>query len=227
MLSVLLFSYFPGLITIVVLVIVALFRFLNAAGTKSQDEHYLDEIRKENLKRLLETREERTDLEEFDEEEFWKIIDTVQRRAKDGYTFHLGIFRDVLSQKEPAELIKLDNLYHRLMLENLSHDLTAASTLLFKSTSLEFTFVLMNLSIFRGEVFFKNACHNPNLIIGKSFSHIETRTIEDLISDVYTRKTRRLIPTRPEPAEPFEMPGEPWQEKDLPSRYPELWDAFA
>ncbi len=227
MLSILLFGYFPGLITIVVVIVMALIRYYNQASDKSDHDVQIEERRKAELKRLLESRRERVDLEEFDETEFWKIIDNVVERAKDGYQFKLGLFRDTLSQKEPDELIRLDNLYHRLLLENLNYDLTAASTLFFKNSDMQFTILLMNIFMFRGEVFFKNACHNPALLIGKEFNNIEIRTIEDLISDVYTAKTHNLIPTRPPLAEPFKMPGAEWQEKDLPTRYQALWDALA
>ncbi|MCZ4409011.1 DUF4240 domain-containing protein [Cryomorphaceae bacterium 1068] len=220
--------YFPGSFALLVLLVLTVFRHIQAKKQQSEEASYQEEVRKKELTRIIETREERTNDQKFSEERFWKMIDDTTSRAKDGYTFQLGVLRDKLSNLEKDELIELDNLYSFLIEENINQDLTATTAIIFGDGSPSAAILLMNLFIMQGEVFFKNACHNPNLIIGKSFNALEGRTIQDLIADLYFKKTSTLIPLRPDnDEEGFKIPGKPWKQKELPSRYPELWEAFA
>lgn len=220
-------TYFPGMATLIIIALIVGYRFLiQNPGKKNEELRAWEAQRRDELKRMLENRQERTLLDEFDEDAFWEIIDKIQTRAKDGYNFHLGLLRDYMANFSPSELIRLDNLMHRLLMENISRDLTAASTIIFKNSDIRFTILLMNILIFKGQFFFRNACVNPNLIIGKELTGLEDRIISDVIADVYTRKTRELIPEIPEPETPHEIEGDPWTQNQLPSRYRELWEAF-
>jgi hypothetical protein len=78
----------------------------------------------------------------------------------------------------------------------------------------------------KGRVFYKNACINPNLIIGKELNEINNVNLFDTISEIYRRKTDFLIPL-PIQDEEFEIKGEKWSERELPSKYSELWNSFA
>jgi hypothetical protein len=53
------------------------------------------------------------------------------------------------------------------------------------------------------------------------------QTIDWHIADLYLRKTNNLIPVYKADEEEFEIPGEKWEERDLPKKFPELWDVFA
>jgi hypothetical protein len=220
--------YFPGSIALLVLLVLTVFRHIQAKKQQSDELIYQEEIRKKELTRIVETREERSNDQKFSEERFWKMIDDTTSRAKKGYTFQLGVLRDKLSNLDKDELIELDNLCASLIEDNINLDLTAATAIIFGDGSAEAAVLLMNLFIMQGEVFFKNACHNPNLIIGKSINAVEGRTIQDLIADLYFKKTGTLIPLRPDKDEEgFKIPGEPWKQQELPSKFPELWKEFA
>ena len=220
--------YFPGSIALLILLILTVLRHIQAKKQQSEELLYQEEIRKKELTRIVESQEERTTDQKFSEERFWKMIDDTTSRAKKGYTFQLGVLRDKLSNLEKDELIELDNLCSALIEDNINLDLTAATAIIFGDGSAEAAVLLMNLFIIQGEVFFKNACHNPNLIIGKSFGVLDGRTIQDLIADLYFKKSGTLIPLRPDSGEDgFKIPGEPWKQQELPSKYPELWKEFA
>jgi len=219
--------YFPGSITLLILLALTVVNHIRSKKEQTEVAAYQEEIRKKELKRIIETREERSSTEKFPQARFWEMIKDTTSKAKKGYTFQLGVLRDKLSNLDPEELIELDNLYVSLIKENITHDVSAAAAIIFGDASSETGVLLMNILLMEGEVFFKNACHNPNLIIGKTFAGIEGRTISILIADVYFKKTGMLIPVHPEEEKSFEIPGEPWRQKDLPSRYPELWEAFA
>ncbi|MEM9023469.1 MAG: DUF4240 domain-containing protein [Bacteroidota bacterium] len=183
--------------------------------------------RKETLAHLIENRETRTLDYEFDEAEFWTLIERIGKRSKQSYKNSVGLFKDFIGKYDAAELIGLDNLLVRLYKEYVTQDVCAAAAIILSSTEPSTTLLLMNVLISRGEVFFKQACHNPNLIIGKAITDIENITYADMIAEVYFLKADKFIPLVAEAELAFEIPGEPWAEKDLPSRYRELWMAFA
>lgn len=219
--------YFPGSLALLFFLGLTIVRHINSKREQREEIALQEQLRKDELQRLIETRGERGLLERYPEDEFWSLIERATQRAKPGYTFQLGVLRDLLSAKSPDDLLRLDNLYHHLIEEYITHDVTAAAAIIFKDGSIPTASLLMNLFMMQGEVFFKNACQNPSLVVGKRIEHIEGRGIDDLLADLYYRKTNHFIPLFPESNAPLEITGEPWKERDLPSRYPELWNAFA
>lgn len=194
---------------------------------KEEKETYesIEKQRKEELKELIESRRDREISEEYSEDLFWELIEKINKRAKNNYKNNLGILKDFLNKFSPEDLIKLDNLLLRFYRGALSHDLTAASTIIFKTQDIQATYLLMNVFILRGETFFNQAILNPNFIIGKEVQDVDGVIINDIIDELYFLKTKELIPLND--TKDIEIKGNPWKEKELPSRYPELWSTFA
>lgn len=209
------------------MVIVRLIQYLLTRSENKKSDDKMDLIRKHEIKTLIEEREERLDRSEMDEAQFWDIMDKIHNRSKTSFKKSTGVFKDIIYKFSPEELIQMDNLLLRLFREYINYDIYAASTIIFKSADLGATIRLMNLLMTRGEVFFKNACLNPNLIIGKEFKDIDSRDFNDVIANVYFLKTSKLIPEVIYlEDEELIIPGEAWTEKSLPSRYEELWFAY-
>jgi hypothetical protein len=209
------------------MVIVRLIQYLLTRSENKKSDDKMDFIRKHEIKMLIEEREERLDRSEMDEVQFWDIMDKIHNRSKTSFKKSTGVFKDIIYKFSPEELIQMDNLLLRLFREYINYDIYAASTIIFKTADLGSTIRLMNLLMTRGEVFFKNACLNPNLIIGKEFKDIDSRDFNDVIANVYFLKTSKLIPeVIYSEDEELIIPGEPWTEKSLPSRYEELWFAY-
>lgn len=203
---------------------VKLIHFILTRRENKKSDENVELSEKHRAKKLIEEREERVDLTEIDESEFWEIMDQVHRRSKTSFKNSMGVFKDLIKKYTPEELVRLDNLLLRLFKENVNYDINAASCIIFKTSDWGATLLLMNLLMTRGEVFFKQACLNPNLIIGKEFTDIEGRVFQDVISDVYSAKTIKLIPEIIlDDHEELDIPGEKWSDKELPSRYQELW----
>lgn len=197
--------------------------FIVNRENKKSDE-MMDHERKLHAKKLIEERVERTDFSEIEESEFWEMMDEIQSRSKSSFKNSMGVFKDLIKKYSPEELIRLDNLLSRLFMENVNQDIYAASRIIFKTSDIGATLLLMNLLMTRGEVFFKQACNNPNLIIGKEFTDIDGRVFQDVISQVYSSKTLNLIPEVIYPEDyRFEIPGQECTDKELPSKYEELW----
>jgi hypothetical protein len=219
------FLYIP----VAALVVVFFYQmYLRLFPHTTEEVQYAEEQRKKEVTRVISSQKDRELTECIDEEAFWELIERARKRAKDTYKGRLGVLRDVLSlQLSPEELIRFDNRYNALLEDNLSHDVIAASTIFFGERSLYYAFLLMNVFILEGRIFFNNACTNPNLIIGKNFKEIVPETIDGHVADLYFRKTQELIPIYKPYNEEMEIPGKPWEMRDLPRRYPELWEAFA
>lgn len=182
--------------------------------------------RKDILKYQIENREIRTDFEEFDEDEFWNLIDKSSENCRGSYKNQLGLLMDYFRKYESNEIIRLDNLVNRLYRDFINQDLLAASYIIFKTSDISATYLLMSVFMSKGRVFYKNACINPNLIIGKELNEINNITLPDTIAEIYKRKTDFLIPL-PIQDEEFEIKGDKWSERELPSKYSELWNSFA
>ena len=151
-------------------------------------------------------------------------MEEIQSRSKSNFKNSMGVFNDLIKKYSAEDLIRLDNLLSRLFKDNINQDICAASRIIFKSSDLGATLLLMNLLMTRGEVFFNQACYNPNLIIGKEFTDIDGRVFQDIISQVYAAKTLKLIPEVIYPDHyVLEIPGQECTDKELPSRYEELW----
>ncbi len=213
---------FPALLILVLFVV----HLIRKERAKQMNEEEIQHLRDER-RRLLEEREERTDLTEFDENGFWEIVEDIATRSDNNYRTHIILMRNHFSKWELTELVRLDNLVYRLFFENISYDLSAAASIIFKTQDIHATFLLMNIMMARGEVFFKQAARDPRLLIDKEFRSIEALTYSDVISDIYFERAKKFIPLYPEEKAQVQIKGEPWKEKDLPSRFPELWNAFA
>lgn len=211
------------------LVLVAVATFLyqyHTKGVAEQDQEIRQERkRKENLKALVENRKVREDETLFDEENFWKIMANIQGRCRESYKNALGLFKDKLNHYSAEELLTIDNLIHSLNERFINYDIMAASEIIL-GLNTNSTIILMHALMIKGEVFYKNACISPNLIIDKKIEDIIPTNYHDIIAEVYYRKTGELIPELADNS-PIEIPGEAWDQRDLPTRYSELWEAFA
>jgi len=221
-------NYLLWIPVISLLLVFAYQMYLRFNPHKTEEAAYIEEQRKKEVTRIVSSRKDRKLTECLKEEAFWQFIESTRKSAKDTYKSRIGVLRDKLSNKlDPEGLIKFDNRYNAIIEENISQDILAAATIIFGEKNPYLAVLLLNIFMFEGEIFFKNACVNPDLIIGKDIKEFNTETVDGHVADLYFRKTNQLIPIyKPEEKE-FKIPGEEWLERDLPKRYPILWDAFA
>ncbi len=202
--------------------------YLNTYRFKKEDqeaEALFEKNRKSELKKLFTEREERTDNSEYDEQKFWKLIDKINNRSKGNYKNFNGLLRDELNSLEHEEIVQLDNLIDRMFHERYSYDLLYASYIIFKKSDLDGVNLLMSILAFKGEVFFKNACINTDLLMGKLITNNkDDRILFDLTSEAYAIKTNKLIPI-PKTKE-LVLKGVEIEEKEIPNKYSNLWNEY-
>ncbi|AOW21607.1 DUF4240 domain-containing protein [Urechidicola croceus] len=214
---------------IIFTVIVLLIHYFKNKKLKEEDSKIDDKIdahRRKELKKIIENRKERRIIEEYNEDDFWVIIDKFSDRSRENYKNHLGLIKDELNKCQPEKLIKIDNLLNRFYKDFLSHELTAAAFIIFGSSDIKGTYVLMNFLMTKGRVVFKSNCLNPNLIVGKNLDTVVGWTLSDIISEIYINKTKELIPIAKK-VNINEIKGEVWTEDQLPSKFPQLWMNYA
>jgi len=212
------------------LALAVIIHFVRNHYAQKEHEKSVEEVIKEGRKEMAEkvrNRKVREDLNEFSEEEFWNLIDKARSRSGENYKHHLGLLSDWLFKLSTDEILHIDNLITRLYEERISHELQAATYIIFKSADIHSIHVLMTVFLLRGQAFFNQACMNPNLIIGKDVTDIDGRTLFDITADVYFRQTDELIPIPEEKDEQVELRGEKWTEQELPTKFSELWMHFA
>lgn len=184
-----------------------------------------DQQRKQNLKELYESIEERTNFEKINADLFWKLIDETRQKSGGNYQNQLGLLKDKLMHYDSADLIRFDNFYYSLLEKSCTWDLYGASTILFKDSGHHSLETLCSWIICRGEIIFNNAIVNPNIILNQEIIALTDRVIADVLAELYFLKENKIMPTRKE--ERLEFKGNEWKQKELPSRYPELWERFA
>lgn len=204
--------------------IIAIVKAINWNRDNREVSEYYETKRKENIKKLYEGRLKRELLELFDADEFWGIIDESKNRSKESYKNQLGLLKDKFHKLTPEQLLKIDNLIIKLVKEAFTWELYGASTIIFKGSDTTRFHVFLSWLISRGEIIYNNALVNKNIILNQKFIDIDGRTISDIISEVYYKKTRTFIPI-PDTCD-INLQGEEWQEKDLPGRFSEIWDQF-
>lgn len=185
----------------------------------------LEQERKDKLANLIETQEERVDLELIDSKVFWKMIDSTKERSSGNYKKQMGLLNDRLKKFSSEELIRIDNFYKHIEKDALTWDILAAANIIFPNSGADMLSLLISMAISRGEVIYNNISVNPNILINQDFSEIEPRTIPSIIANNYFLKENKLMPILQE--EVVELQGEKWDRRDLPSRYKELWNRFA
>jgi len=189
------------------------------------DQEYAENkerIRRDDLKKSFENQQTREDHTLFSEDEFWDWVESASDRAKHSYTNFVNIMGEYIGRLSPDEIVHFDNLLIHLHTKYLTHELMAASQIIFKNEGM--WEVLHNAMMMHGPVFFKNAGQNPNLLLNREVTEIDAITLSDYCAKHYLEKTGVLIPApRQQKLEPS---GEPVPNNQLPQKFPGLWEAF-
>ena len=216
--------------TFLVTVFLAIAGIITYLAQKKDDEdfaEYREQKRKDELTELVVKSEDREDLTEYNEDDFWALIERIDKRSQGNQHNSLGVLKDLLFQFSPQKLIQLDNLIVGLYKRHLTFEVTGATWIIFKQKEIILSLLLMNLMMLKGRVFFKNACLNTELLIGKSFQGIEARLFNNVIEEVYFQKTNSFIPSHPDELNILEPKGDPWTLNEVPRRFSNLWKEFA
>ncbi len=215
------------LIPIAMILIFRFFKYIYDNKISKEADEKMNQNRKNEIKKLIKNREERTNDNIFEEKVFWEIIETISLKSKNSYKNFIGLLKDKLVTINSEELIEIDNLILDMYKKYLTKEIIGASQIIFKSTDIHFTFLLMNYLISKNQVIFKNTCLNIELIDKIKIENLIPITINDLIEDCYLILNNKLIPKSDVKKNYFENIEKLYSEKELPDVFPKLWMEFA
>lgn len=201
------------------------FNKIKFENEEKEAEDQFEKNRKAELKKLITEREVRINKTEFDEDKFWIIVEKINQKCNNDYKKFNGLIRDKINSLNANEIVQLDNLINRLFFDRYSYDLLYTSYIILKKVDLDGMMLLMSIFLSKGEVFFKNACINTNLCLGKEINfNKDERIIFDLTAEAYAIKKNKFIPL-PKPKDII-LKGESTEENEIPIKYSELWNEF-
>lgn len=215
---------FQGII-LLVFIIIGIFAYYNRKQEDEEAIEVFEKNRKEDLKELYENISIRENLELFDEEKFWELIDYTKDQSRGDYQNQIGLIKDRVNHYSTEDLVKLDNLLNHLIKEAFTWDLYGASSIIFKSQEIGNLVLLISMLISRGQVIYNNSLVNPNVLVNQDFGQIKGVIINDVFKELYVLKTNELMPEVKDFS--LDLTGEEWQQSQLPSKFPEIWDRFA
>ncbi|CAM1345136.1 DUF4240 domain-containing protein [Tenacibaculum amylolyticum] len=221
--------WLPISIALVLLAYHSINFFKEERESKELDEEILERRNKEfeAIKREQKIRE---DFTEFDEDDFWEVVDELRLKCKGKYANFYGLFKDHLYKLSNSELVRLHNLLIRLYRDQMNYDVLAAVAIIFKGID-DFRITLfLDVLISQGRVVFKHVSLNVELLLKKdieefNYPNKKLDLLEEAIQEVYFKRFEKLLP-RIENKELIDIKGEVWEEKDLPIRYSKLLNKF-
>ena len=206
------------IIPILIILSIVLFRYIK--NQKAIEKH---QEKKQELTELLKKVKNRENLKEFNESDFWELVDKANKTGGNNYNNKIGVMKSLLRDLSSDQLIELDNLLSRLITSNLSHKIAAASQIIFRSSEFRAMSLLMSFFILKGNNFFQYACQNPELIVEEEIVDFSNETIIDIIEEKYRLKTGELLP---ELDLKIKLSGTPLTLKDYPIQLPKIWEKF-
>jgi hypothetical protein len=106
-----------GLLTggIVVIIKYILSKTGNKEAFEIQNNLYRDEVKK-----LIKERDEISisSINEVEEEEFWSVLEKIQRRAKNNYKYQVGLLKDYFLEKDENYILGFYYYYLRIINNN-------------------------------------------------------------------------------------------------------------
>ncbi len=152
----------------------------------------------------------------MDEQQFWAIIESGGRTARDDPERQLEAVRKQLGQMPPAEVIEFGSLFNQKLADAYTWDLRGAAYLINGDCSDDGFYCFRAWLISRGRAVFEAAVQNPDSLAGKADPGRADYEFEELwyvSQEVYQELTGEDLP----PAEfcfPAEPKGEQWDFDD-------------
>lgn len=164
----------------------------------------------------------------MDREEFWTIIDDVNKRTRGDVLLKEQALTDILSKREAADIQAFAGHLDQLRGEAYSWPLWAAAYIIQGGCS-DDPFMDFRCSlVFQGRDVYEQACANP-----ESLAALDDRTLNGLFYEGLLYVAHRLHEAKagpmppPDPSShPLNPAGDPWEEEDLDSLCPSLTERF-
>lgn len=166
----------------------------------------------------------------MDRTAFWNLIDRTRRKSGGEQDRQMDALREELDALAPAEIIDFQTHFDTLRAESYDWDLWGAAYVIRGGCSDDGFMDFRSWLIAQGKPVYEAAMEDAQSLADVANPDQDDCTFEEfayVAADVYEGKTSQdEIPSRAEP-EPVDPTGEPWEQEELPKRFPKLWAKFA
>jgi hypothetical protein len=169
----------------------------------------------------------------MEDEEFWSIIDASRRRARNDPEAHIETLTVALGALPEEEIIAFDGRFHEFWVQAYTWDLWAAAYIIGGGCSDDGFMDFRGWLVSKGQKVYETALADPESLL---------RVVDDVDGECQIEGFQYAAPAAwAEKAgsdeadfpvtrgcvQPENPSGEPWEEDDLPHRFPKLWRKFA
>ena len=161
---------------------------------------------------------------------FWNLIERTRRKSGGEQDRQMDALREELDVLAPAEIVDFQTHFDTLRADAYRWDLWGAAFTIRGGCSDDGFNDFRSWLIAQGRAVYEAAMADPQSLDEVANPDVDDCTFEEfayVAADVYEGKTENdEIPSRAEP-EPIDPIGEPWEQEELPKRFPKLWSKFA
>lgn len=162
----------------------------------------------------------------MDNPSFWKLIDASRRKAGGDPGEQLEVLQSQLEKLSAAEIVDFDRIFTEYWVRAYTWDLWAAAYIIGGGCSDDGFADFRGGLISRGEKVYERSLANPESLTIDDDCQVEG--FHYVASRAWEEKTGRPFDEYPQPnvSLPSDPSGAPWEEDDLPRRFPKLWKTF-
>jgi hypothetical protein len=166
----------------------------------------------------------------MDRTAFWNLIERTRKKSGGEQDRQMDALREELEALAPVEIVDFQTHFDTLRAESYDWDLWGAAFSIRGGCSDDGFIDFRSWLISQGRAVFEAAVADVQSLAEVANPDEDDCTFEEfayVAADVYEGKTGRdEIPSKAEP-ESDDPSGEPWEEEELPKRFPKLWSKYA
>ncbi|MCC7368515.1 MAG: DUF4240 domain-containing protein [Chloroflexi bacterium] len=161
----------------------------------------------------------------MDDAAFWQLIEESRENAGGDPNEQAAELTDLLSALPAGEIVQFDRRFRELLVQAYRWDLWGAAFLIDGGCSDDGFEYFRCWLISQGRRVYEEALADPESLAERAEPDVEAESMLYAAADAYEVETGKPLPSSSvgDPAEPA---GQPWEENDLPRRFPRLAAAF-
>lgn len=158
---------------------------------------------------------------------FWQLIEESRENAGGDLGEQAAHLTDLLSELPPDEILAFDRMFRQLLNDAYRWDLWGAAYIINGGCSDDSFEYFRCWLISQGQRFYDESLADPESLAGRAEEggHEEAESLLYAAADAYEVETGKKL-TDLHIVPPSEPAGEPWEEDDLPKRFPKLSAAY-
>jgi hypothetical protein len=217
----------PGVLGMLIGLLFAIGRYFYTQKGNREADVIRNKTFQNEVKRLYNERKKINydDIKSISENDFWEIIDGINKRSKGSYKNFLGLLKDHLLREDKNKILDIYGRFLSIITKTNNYPLLGAFNIISSSIDFKDFEIFASWLISKGQILFNNCIHNPELIRNIEIKEIIHLSIFDIMAECYETRFLEIIPEIVD-FEIQEPEGEELRPEQLPDRFPQLWEKF-